>query len=340
MLSDKKADIQAMRQNNSKGDIVKELAIRTGNDIKEMAQALATFPEPGKWTQEQKAQAVQFAALLDTAQKMIAVKTLAGIDYSSEKETFLNNAGRTSSVHTRTAYRAGLDRLETWAAAHGLNILELTPAQADDFIYSLRGDRAAASIRLDTAAASSFYTWLHRRHTAIENPFRGSKARPEKKTVKKVDPPQTAAEIKTIIKELPPEMAAAAAVMAYRGLRAGALPTLSITGGKFTAHSKGKDIGGKMPDAALNAIKAAALPLRAPFAGIKANTLEKRIARAIKNLYDTGKLKAAYSCHDLRHFFAITEYRRDRDIHRVSRLLDHASIQVTENYLKGLGETE
>jgi len=317
-----------------------QLAIRAENDIKELAVVLAAFPEPGKWTREQKQQAVQFAALLDTAQKMITVKTLAGIDYASEKETFLNNAGKTASPHTRTAYRTGIDRLETWAAAQGINILELTPAQADDFLYSLRGDRAAASIRLDAAAASSFFTWMHRRHTAIDNPFRGSKARPTKTAVKKVDAPQTAAEIKTIIKELHPELAAAAAVMAYRGLRAGALPTLSITGGRFAGYSKGKPIQGKMPDAALDAIKAASLPLRAPFAGIKANTLEKRIARAIKKLYDSGKVKAAYSCHDLRHFFACVEYRRDRDIHRVSRLLGHASIQVTENYLRGLGEIE
>jgi site-specific recombinase XerD len=301
-----------------------------------MAAVLATFPDPGKWTKEQKAQAVQFAALLETAQKMIAVKSLAGINYQSEKETFLNNAGKTQSAHTRIAYRAGLGKLDAWAATQGINVLELTPAQADDFCYSLRGNRASASVRLDTAAASSFFTWLHRRHTAIENPFRGSKARPAKKAVKKAEIP-TAPEIKTIIRELPVELAAAAAVMAYRGLRAGALPSLSITGGRFTGHSKGKDIAGELPTATMDAIKAAALPLRGPFAGVLPNTLEKRIARAIKKLHEAGKVKAAYSCHDLRHFYAITEYKADRDIHRVSKLLGHASIQITETYLQGLG---
>jgi len=316
-----------------------ELATRAGNDIKEMASILATFPEPAKWTREQKEQAVQFAALLDTAQKMIAVKNLAGINYSAEKETFLNNAGRTKSEHTRKAYRVGLDRLDAWAAAQGINPLELTPAQADDFIYSLRG-RAAASVRLDTAAASSFFTWLHRRHTAIDNPFRGSKARPAKKYVKEVDPPQSPAEIETIIRELPASLAAAASIMAYRGLRAGALPTLTIAGGKFTGFSKGKPIQGKLPPEALAAIKAASLPLRGPFAGVLPNTLEKQIARAIKKLYRAGKINAAYSAHDLRHYYAITEYRKDGDIRRVSKLLGHASIQITQNYLEGLGEVE
>jgi len=42
----------------------------------------------------------------------------------------------------------------------------------------------------------------------------------------------------------------------------------------------------------------------------------------------------------LRHFFAVTEYKKDFDIHRVSKLLNHASIQVTEHYLKSIGEID
>jgi integrase len=88
----------------------------------------------------------------------------------------------------------------------------------------------------------------------------------------------------------------------------------------------------------LEAIKAAGLPLRGPFAGLIPNTLEKRIVRAIEKLYKAGKVKGVYSPHDFRHLYAVTEYRKDKDIHRVSKLLGHASILVTENYLKGLGE--
>ena len=332
-----------MRQNKPKEDTggdaeMTVLTTRAGDGIKELAAILANFPAPEKWTNEMREQAVQFAALMDTAQKMITAANVAGINYNSEKTIFLDNAGQTKSVHTRAAYRAGINRLETWAATRGINVLELTPAQADDFIYSLR-DRAAASVRLDASAASSFFTWLHRRHTAIENPFRGTKARPAKKAAKKIEVP-TAAEIKTVIQELPHFEAAAAAVMAYRGIRAGALPSLSISGGKFTGHSKGKDIAGEMPATAMAAIKAAALSLRGPFAGIIPGTLEKRINRAIEKLHKAGKIQAAYSCHDFRHFFALTEYRKNKDIYRLSKLLNHASIQITEHYLKGLGEME
>ena len=319
------------------------IVARAGQEIKDLAATLAAFPSPDKWTQAQRDQAVQFAALLETAQKMIAVKSLSGIDWRTEKETFLSNAGKTNSVHTRTGYRAALGRLEAWAASNAINPLELTPSQADDFIYSLKADgRAPASVRLDTAAASSFYTFLHRRHTAIENPFRGTKARPAKKTVRETAIPD-AKEVKTIIAALPPMEAAAASVLAYRGLRAGALATLSIAGGRFTAHSKGKEIDGELPQTALKAIQAAVLPLRSPFAapnGYKpenwTNTLEKRIAKATGELYRAGKIRAAYSCHDLRHFYAVTDYRKNHDIHRLCKLLDHASIQVTETYLKSL----
>ena len=82
------------------------------------------------------------------------------------------------------------------------------------------------------------------------------------------------------------------------------------------------------------------LPLRGPYAGQKTNTLERQIARAIAALHKAGKVQAAYSAHDLRHFYAVTEYKADKDIHRVSKLLGHASIQVTENYLRSLGEID
>jgi len=317
------------------------LATRAGKDIKnikEMAAILATYPAPDEWTLGQKKQAIQFAALLDAAQKMIAAANLAGIDYQAEKQKFLENAGRTQSVHTRIAYKAGLDRLDTWAATKKINVLELTPAQADDFIYSLKGS-ASASVRLNVAAASSFFTWVHRRHTAIDNPFRGTKARPAKKAERETVIP-SASEVEIMIRELPAYEAAAVAVMAYRGLRAGILPTLSIIGDRFFGHSKGKDVSGAIPPMVLDTIKAAKLPLRKPFGEVLPNTLEKRIVRAIAKLHKSGKIQAVYSCHDLRHFFAVTEYQKDKDIHLVSKLLGHASILVTENYLRGLGEVE
>ena len=60
---------------------------------------------------------------------------LAGIDYEAEKTLFLAMSSRTKSEHTRRAYTAALERLETFAARLDLSPLELSPAQADDFAY-------------------------------------------------------------------------------------------------------------------------------------------------------------------------------------------------------------
>jgi integrase len=311
---------------------------RAGQDIQDLAQALAAFPTPEQWTPEQQTQAVRFAALLDTAQKMIASARISGIDYQTEKTTFLDNASPTGSEHTRTGYRAALGRLETWAAREKLSILELSPARADDFIYSLR-DRSPAAVRLDTAACSSFFTFLERRHANIRNPFRGTKARPGKKAVRKTEIPNPR-ELKIILAALPPQEKAAVSVMAFRGLRSGGLPPLCIRGTRFETHSKGKDISGELPLRVIKTIEHAGLPPKNPFAGILSNTLAKKIARGIKKLYIAGKISAPFSCHDLRHFFAVQEYRQHKDIHRLSKLLAHASIQVTETYLRGLGEVD
>jgi integrase len=57
-------------------------------------------------------------------------------------------------------------------------------------------------------------------------------------------------------------------------------------------------------------------------------------------LVSEGKLGERYSCHDFRHYFAVREYSKDKDIWRVSRLLGHNGIAVTEKYLKALGESK
>ena len=107
---------------------------------------------------------------------------------------------------------------------------------------------------------------------------------------------------------------------------------------RFKARSKGKDISGELPGNALATIKAANAPdKRRPFARIKEDALAHRIEYYIGKLHTAGKIGAAYSCHDFRHFFAVTEYRKDKDIKRAQGLLFHSGIQITDRYLRGLG---
>ena len=148
----------------------------------------------------------------------------------------------------------------------------------------------------------------------------------------------TAAEMKKIIAALPAYEAAAVSVMAFRGLRIGGLPGMEINGERFKTRSKGKDISGELPGNAQAAIKAINAPdKRRPFAGISPDALAKRIEYHIDKLHAAGKIGTAYSCHDFRHFYAVTEYRKDKDIKRVQALLFHSGIQITDRYLRGLG---
>jgi len=287
-------------------------------------------------------------SFLTTRKKVIAAAEIAGINYSAEKETFLTRA---RSEHTRRAYAAALDGLEKWAALKNKSPLQLSPADADQLIHDMKAEgRAKATTRRNVAAISAFFTFLERSTDGkIKNPVRGTKERPEKENKKDVIIP-TEKDYKTIIDELPPIERAIVITMATRGLRAGALPTLELRGEKYIGRSKSRRLeengtaGITLPPAALKAIRAASLDLKKPFAwktkqgrDNSANAIECRVNFNIKKLYDAGAIRACYSCHDFRHFFAVREYEKNKDIFRLSKLLNHAGIQITQTYLRSIG---
>lgn len=178
---------------------------------------------------------------------------LERVPYTEEREAFIQRAGRTGSVHTRTAYRSALDRLDAWSKLQKLSPLELTPARADDWIEALKAEgRAPSNINLDVAAASSFWTWMVRRHPELRNPFRGTRARPPRKERRKLEVP-TDWEVRIIEQTADGWLRAAVVMMGQAGLRAGALLSLSINGTPWTATTKGKDQSGKLPQEAREA---------------------------------------------------------------------------------------
>jgi len=268
-----------------------------------------------------------------------AVK-IAGIDYNAEKQIFLENAGRTKSKHTARSYKNGLKTLETYAEEKRLNVLELNPTTADGFIYwkNQKGS-SAATVRLAVAAASSFFTFLERRFPeTIKNVFRGTKARPQYHYIY-IDLP-TDKEIKELISALPKKWGAAVYIMAGRGLRVGALSGLSIKGLRFTTRTKGQDKSGDLDEKIVMAIKDAGLELRQPFGDMTDEQLQHAITYEIGKVYKAGKIRFPFSPHKLRHYYAVAEYRRNKDIRRLSKLLGHSGIAITERYLRGLGEVD
>ena len=112
---------------------------------------------------------------------------VANINYKDEKTIFIMTASRTGSEYTQSSYRKALKELERYTNKNNINILQLTPGQADDFIYSLTG--SPNSKNLIIAGISAFYSYLERRYSVIKNPIRGTKARPAKKPVKDIEVP-------------------------------------------------------------------------------------------------------------------------------------------------------
>jgi site-specific recombinase XerD len=265
---------------------------------------------------------------------------IAGIDYSKEKALFLKSISPNDSAYTKSAYNNGLKKLETYASQNEIKILAMTPAQADQYIYSLRQEgRAAASIRLDVSIASSFFTFISRRHKAVSNPFRGTRAKPSNKASKTTVIP-TDEEMKLILNNVPPLEKAIITCLYSRGFRVGALPDLTIWGSKFNARSKQVDIAGEMPAEAIQAIKESGLNTHKPFTGFSSNALKTRVKKQMERLYKAGLIRNQYSSHDFRHYYAVAEYKKNKDIYRVSKLLFHSSIAITERYLKGIGVVE
>jgi site-specific recombinase XerD len=254
---------------------------------------------------------------------------LVNINYKMERDMFLLQVSRTGSEYTQTSYFKSLKQLERYTKKNDINMLEVSPRQIDDFIYSLSGSSNTKNLII--SGISSFYSYMERRYSVIKNPVRGTRSRPKIKPVRELEIPDEI-DLFTILNTLPELEKLSVMMMSFRGLRVGSLKNLKIWGNKYQSVSKGKMIYGEFPIEVITSLNGN----RSPFENMTTNSLKLRIYRHTTKLYNEGKIKSPYSCHDFRHYFSVTEYLKDKDIYRLSKLLDHSNISVTENYLRSL----
>ena len=306
--------------------------------IQQIAPELAALPI------EQREHVFKNAAYNKLTDMAGTILTIVGINWQAEREAFLNTY---QSPHTRRGYGTALTCFENWAQEKGVNPAAVNHGEIDDYINALKAEkRASASIRRNIATLSAFFSFLERRHDGIRNTVRGTKQRPKEEPQKTPKVP-SAEEVEIIIANAKPRLAAAIAVMAYRGLRCGALAGISAWGGRYETISKGKSIRGSLPEKAVKAIEVAGLSLKTPFDWVVTNNLEKQVEYHIKQLYKTGKLTRCntkrepiiFNCHSFRHFFSVTQYELlDKDVHKLKELLNHSNISITDKYLRSLEE--
>lgn len=288
-------------------------------------------------TEEQALILIKQANLLNMLDYYKEEQLIKNIDYKTEKENFFKQCSKTKSNHTKRQYKNGLEKLEEYCNTNDKNILFFKPKDADDFITETNNTSLAnLSVRALVSSCSSFFSFLERRYPFIKNPFRGTKTRPPVRNKKRLEVPSKK-EIDLIIKDISDPLVKIAVVFIMEcGVRVGALPKLEIRNGKYYSYSKGKEISYKVSDKAIKELKKYKLPIEVPFQNKSSEVVRNIFYRSSKRLYMQGKIKASYSIHDIRHYFAVRLYKKTKDIELIRRALNHSSIAITGLYLKSL----
>ncbi|ANN64609.1 integrase [Brachyspira hyodysenteriae] len=288
-------------------------------------------------SQEQAELLYKQANYLNILDYMKEEQLIKQIDYETEKENFFKQCSKTKSNHTKRQYKNGLNKLEEYCKINNKNILFIKAREADDFITEVNSSELSnLSVRALVSSCSSFFSFLERRYPFMKNPFRGTKTRPPVKNKKRLEVP-TKKEIELIIKDISNPLIKVAIIFIMEcGVRVGALPKLEIRNNKYYSYSKGKEISWKVTDKVIKLLKQNNLSFNNPFKNKSSEVIRNIFYRSSKRLYNQGKIKAAYSIHDIRHYFAVTLYKQTKDIELIRQALNHSSIAITGIYLKSL----
>ena len=320
---------------------------------------------PGALPEEILQLIAKFAIIQDGANRIIATADIHELKEHFPEWTKLFLDSR-NSEQTRRAYERAINLFLKFCEAENVEPVTLKYSDAVKFSQSpyltkKQGcfeSRAPESIRRDLAAVSSFYTELTKfSDSKINNPFIRLENKPKKQLTHIKNVPD-ADELETILKNTSGIVKAAIYIMAKRGLRVGALKYLHLQSKEgrtfFNTLTKGKEQTGELTADIVECISAAGLQKIKPFSELSTPNLTMKIERALDKLAAAGlitgqeaELKvngkiqtrqiSVYSCHSFRHFFAVSEYKKDRDIERLRKLLNHADISTTQCYLQSLG---
>lgn len=319
------------------------------SELETVEKSILQMPALKDLSAEQLAEIAKIVVVQNYTQEMKRDVDLMKFNYSDLKDTFLQTVS--DSKNTKLAYNNALSNFESYVAGCRIdNILNIRNSIADNYIYNLRNSgKSASTVRQYTGAVSSFFSFAERESDGlIKNCFRGTKARPQAKTnnagkfynicINENTLNEVNADIEKLLSHIEnKELKAIILIMKSCGLRVGAFnKDFQIKGNKFICTTKGAEFFGTLPEACLKAIRQAGLKHTDVFSGWTDNKVKCLFKYYTRNLYKAGVIHYAYSCHDLRHFFAVSEYKKDCDIYRVSKALGHSSIAITEKYLKGL----
>ena len=275
-------------------------------------------------------------------------------DIEGLKKDWLN---KFESEHTRRSFETNLNAFLRWLPKDK-SVADANPRVVDAYISYLQnatlgGTRQKLSKNTQIqriAACSSFWSTLMRWDVLDKNPWIGSRKPKKEIAIKQGEKVPTEADLSGLESKAKAAMTAKikghetntkrknqAGRMAYAalivlretGLRVGALETLKIDNqGYFTARTKGSRAHGKLSDKVRTELRELGLSAATPFNDYRPETFSVWIWRA-----SGGK----FSVHSIRHFAAVTYYKKTKDIVGLQKLLGHKSLIATQAYLATLG---
>lgn len=316
------------------------------NEIDFLKKQFLNIPTLKDLDKEKLEQIAKIVCLDNLKKEMDRQIKASNYDYKELKDLFIS----TLTNYTKKTYSTAFGNFEDFVKISKIeNPLLLTIKQADDYInYLLKLNYSSNSVKAKSRAISSFFTFVEKKSGyEIENPFHHKlttiKITPTKKNkfynfgvdrnvIKTVEK-----DFMTIIRNTKNLELRASIFMSMKlGLRVGAYESMEILGNRFKTISKGKDIIGVLPLEVLNLLKLYKIT------SFKKNTanLKSSFLYLAKKLYKENKISFPYSFHDIRHYYAIKTYLETNDIYKVSKLLKHSSIAMTEVYMRGFNIIE
>lgn len=206
---------------------------------------------------------------------------------------------------------------------NGKSVLSVSSFDVDVYIDDVLSTFSNGKAKLTLSILSAFYSSLERWGFISKNPWKKAKLKgintPSKKVVPTEEDVERMLRVYSGDSLADKKMFLAIKLMSVYGMRVGFFnENMKLEGNILSSISKGKHYAVKVGDWVLDD-KNLLFQLRS-------NSIQSNWGRKIRG----------FEVHSLRHHFAIKEYMKEKDIYRVSRLLHHTSVQVTQKYLRGM----
>lgn len=250
-------------------------------------------------------------------------------------EEFIYKFLNTKTKHTSRAYGLHIANFITFLS--GKSMLDVNFNIVDEYVALVLNTYSKGKASIALASLSSLYSVLVRYEKIDRNPWKGARLKNE--IVSKTKKMLSEKTIECIYKKYNSDskadrkMRVALHTMFTYGHRIGFFnSTISYNKetGVLSSISKGKLY--RIDTSGDNFIEDNYELLYE----LNSNSIQSSFSRTVAKLYKNGIIIQKPSVHEYRHHFAIVEYKKDKDLYRVMRLLNHSSVTITEKYLASM----